>query len=130
MEWDRRKVVRGGVGWLLAAVCGIDVVAQPRSAPVTLRSIPIEMVGDWRATKPQSALQVVEPTRDACLQEVRLVSDQQPSRLRVDDHASGVPAVWLHPDNATMAWIIVDIGERDWSKLAYQFGHELGHVVA
>ena len=29
-----------------------------------------------------------------------------------------------------MAWIIVDIGERDWSKLAYQFGHELGHVMA
>jgi hypothetical protein len=23
-----------------------------------------------------------------------------------------------------------DIGERDWSKLAYQFGHELGHVLA
>ncbi|WP_189561939.1 MULTISPECIES: hypothetical protein [unclassified Mesorhizobium] len=29
-----------------------------------------------------------------------------------------------------MAWIIVDIGERDWSKLAYQFGHELSHVTA
>ena len=29
-----------------------------------------------------------------------------------------------------MAWIIVDIGDRDWSKLAYQFGHELGHVMA
>jgi hypothetical protein len=29
-----------------------------------------------------------------------------------------------------MAWIIVDISERDWSKLAYQFGHELGHVMA
>ena len=22
------------------------------------------------------------------------------------------------------------VGERDWSKLAYQFGHELGHVTA
>jgi hypothetical protein len=29
-----------------------------------------------------------------------------------------------------LAWVIVDIGERDWSKLAYQFGHELGHVLA
>jgi hypothetical protein len=29
-----------------------------------------------------------------------------------------------------MAWVIVHIGERDWSKLAYQFGHELGHVLA
>jgi hypothetical protein len=26
-------------------------------------------------------------------------------------------------------WIIVDIGERDWSRLAYQFHHELGHVT-
>jgi hypothetical protein len=25
---------------------------------------------------------------------------------------------------------MVNIGERDWSKLAYQFGHELGHVLA
>jgi hypothetical protein len=29
-----------------------------------------------------------------------------------------------------MAWVIVNVGERDWSKLAYQFGHELGHVLA
>jgi hypothetical protein len=29
-----------------------------------------------------------------------------------------------------MAWIIVDIGERAWSQLAYQFGHELGHILA
>lgn len=29
-----------------------------------------------------------------------------------------------------MAWITVDVGERDWSKLAYQFGHELGNVLA
>jgi hypothetical protein len=29
-----------------------------------------------------------------------------------------------------MAWIIVDIGERAWCQLAYQFGHELGHVLA
>ena len=28
------------------------------------------------------------------------------------------------------AWIIVDIGERAWAQLAYQFGHELGHVLA
>jgi hypothetical protein len=58
------------------------------------------------------------------------VSDRQPTRLRVDEHTSGLPAVWLHPDGSTMAWIIVDIGERAWTQLAYQFGHELGHVMA
>ncbi|MER8491993.1 hypothetical protein NKH53_27665 [Mesorhizobium australicum] len=79
---------------------------------------------------PRSAEQVVERMRHACLDGVRLVSDRQPTRLRVDEHPSGSPAVWLHADGTTMAWIIVDIGERDWSKLAYQFGHELGHVAA
>ena len=29
-----------------------------------------------------------------------------------------------------MAWIIVDIGQQAWAQLAYQFGHELGHVMA
>jgi hypothetical protein len=68
--------------------------------------------------------------RRACLDGVRLVSDDQPERLRVDEHPSGSPAIWLHSDNTPIGWIIVDVGERDWSKLAYQFGHELGHVTA
>ncbi len=64
-----------------------------------------------------------------------------PSRcdLRADDRLVGFifdppqgPArVWLHADGKTATgWIIVAIGERDWSRLAYQFGHELGHVTA
>jgi hypothetical protein len=76
-----------------------------------------------------SADQVIERMRHACLDGIRLVSDRQPASLRVDEHTSGAPAVWLHSDGRSMAWIIVDIGERDWSKLAYQFGHELGHVL-
>jgi hypothetical protein len=79
---------------------------------------------------PRSADQVVERMRHSCLDGVRLLSDRQPTRLRVDEHASGSPAVWLHPDGSSMAWIIVDIGERAWTQLAYQFGHELGHVLA
>jgi hypothetical protein len=61
---------------------------------------------------------------------VRLVSDRQPTRIRIDRHTSDPPAVWLHPDGSSMAWIIVDTGERAWMQLAYQFGHELGHVTA
>ena len=67
--------------------------------------------------------------REACLSGVRLVSDRQPDRLVVDDHAEGHPAIWLHDDHTRTAWIIVDIGPNDWCKLAYQFGHELGHVL-
>jgi hypothetical protein len=96
----------------------------------TLLTAPIELAGDWGHMLPRSADLVVERMRHACLDGVRLLSDRQPTRLRVDEHTSGPPAVWLHPDGSSMAWIIVDIGERDWTKLAYQFGHELGHVMA
>jgi hypothetical protein len=67
--------------------------------------------------------------RQASLSGVRLLSDQQPDRLRVDDQTSGPPHIWLHSDNPTTAWIVVDVGTRAWSQLAYQFGHELGHVM-
>jgi hypothetical protein len=96
----------------------------------TLLSAPIELAGNWRHMMPRDADVVVERMRHSCLDGIRLVSDRQPTRIRVDEHASGSPAVWLHPDGSSMAWIIVDIGEWDWTKLAYQFGHELGHVLA
>src|SRR5579864_7597273 len=90
----------------------------PRSwaDPVTLLSAPIELAGDWGHMIRGAAQHVAERMRHACLDGVRLVSDRQPTRLRIDEHTSGPPAVWLHPDGSTMAWIVVDIGERDWSK--------------
>jgi hypothetical protein len=67
--------------------------------------------------------------REACLSGLRLHSDYQPDRLRVDNHTSGPPHIWLHLENSTTAWIVVNIATKAWSQLAYQFGHELGHVV-
>ena len=104
--------------------------ARPVAPAPTLLSAPIELAGDWAPMFPRAVKLVVGRMRQACLEGVRLVSDRQPPRLRVDRHPSGSPAVWLHRDGADIAWIIVNIGERDWSKLAYQFGHELGHVMA
>jgi hypothetical protein len=101
---------------------------QP-AGKATLASAPIELHGDWAGSLPQAALLVVSRMREVCLADVRLLSDRQPDRLRVDNHTSGSPAVWLHFDGTSIAWIIVDIGTSDWSKLAYQFGHELGHVL-
>ncbi len=113
---------------------GMTLMAEMLSPPIeqapTLLSAPIELAGDWSHMLPRSADLVVERMRHACLDGVHLLSDRQPTRLRVDEHPSGSPAVWLHPDGSSMAWIIVDIGPQDWSKLAYQFGHELGHVTA
>lgn len=96
----------------------------------SLLTAPIELAGDWGRMVPDAAQHVVERMRAACFDGVRLVSDNQPDRLRVDEHSSGSPAVWLHEDEPNIGWIIVNIGERDWSRLAYQFGHELGHVTA
>jgi hypothetical protein len=105
-------------------------LSPPIEQAPTVLSAPIELAGNWGHMIPQSAHIVVERMQHACLEGVRLVSDRQPTRIRVDEHTSGPPFVWLHEDGSSMAWIIVDISERDWSKLAYQFGHELGHVFA
>lgn len=108
----------------------VPILSPPIGPGVTLLSAPIELAGNWGQMIPHSADQVVELMRHSCLDGVRLVSDRQPTRLRVDEHTSGPPSIWLHPDGGTTAWIIVDIGQRAWSQLAYQFGHELGHVLA
>lgn len=95
----------------------------------TLLTAPLDVAGDWGGSAPNDARAVVACMREACLADVRLVSDRQPQRLRVDDHRSGPPHVWLHSDHPDTAWVVVDIGARDWCRLSYQFGHELGHVL-
>jgi hypothetical protein len=144
LKAPRRSLLSAGAACLLAHVCDAAAFAQNRNgseAPVTLLSPPIEpgvtllsapmeLAGDWGRMLPYAADQVVELMRHSCLDGLRLLSDRQPTRLRVDEHTSGSPAVWLHPDGSTTAWIIVDIGQQAWSQLAYQFGHELGHVLA
>src|SRR5579863_8599977 len=96
---------------------------------MTLLTAPLELGGEWGGSAPNDAFAVISRMREACLSGVRLLSDRQPAKLRVDDHATGPPFVWLHDENPDTAWIVVDIGARDWCKLAYQFGHELGHVL-
>jgi hypothetical protein len=123
----------GGIAVPAGGAHGSGAAAAEGAAPpprVTLLTAPIELAGDWGRMLPRAAEAVVERMRVACLDGVALVSDRQPSRLRVEERSSGPPAIWLHRDGSSVAWVIVDIGERDWSRLAYQFGHELGHVLA
>jgi hypothetical protein len=96
---------------------------------MTLLSAPLELGGEWGGSVPDDAFAVISRMRGACLSGVKLLSDRQPGKLRVDDHASGPPHIWLHDENPDTAWIVVDIGALDWCKLSYQFGHELGHVL-
>jgi hypothetical protein len=101
----------------------------PASPTADLLSAPVELSGEWGDSPPGAAAVVIGRMRGACLTGVRLLSDQQPESIRVEDHSSGPPAIWLHDKPAQTAWIIVDIGARAWCQLAYQFGHELGHVL-
>lgn len=96
----------------------------------TLATVPIELAGDWQGSLPNDVRAVIARMRAACLADLPLLSDRQPTVLRVESRPSGNPAIWLHPDGAALAWIVVNVGPHDWCKLAYQFGHELGHVLA
>jgi hypothetical protein len=116
----------------VSLLCPHDLISAEKapSAPVDLLTAPLELTGAWGDGSPLSAVsRVVTRVREVALSGVRLLSDRQPERLRVDDHSSGPPAVWLHTDLAKTAWVIVDVGPADWCKLAYQFGHELCHVL-
>ena len=94
-----------------------------------LYTAPIEFLGDWRESSPEHAAVVITRLRDECLTGVDLRSDRQPDLLRVHSRIGGVPHVWLDFQQATTATIVVDGSGRNWSRLTYQLGHELGHVV-
>jgi transposase len=95
---------------------------------MSLLSAPLELTGDWGASPPEHALIVLSRTREVCLDGVRLLSDAQPAALRVESRSSGPPHIWL--ESATRAHVVVDGTARDWCRMSYQFGHELGHVLS
>src|SRR5262245_62315211 len=143
MAIERRTFVQVGAAHLLSKLIISDSLAEalpqireqlilspPIERAPTLLSAPIELAGNWGQISPRAAHLVVERMRSECLDGVRLISDRHPTRIRVDRRIFGSPAVWLHFDGSSMAWIIVHTGENAWMQLAYQFGHELGHVTA
>lgn len=127
---NRRSFVwQGGSVLIVLPQFMTGAKAQGRSGQATLLSAPLELGGEWGSSSPNDASAVISRMREVCLSDLRLVSDRQPAKLRVDDQASGPPHIWLHDESPGTAWIVVDIGARDWCKLSYQFGHELGHVL-
>jgi hypothetical protein len=120
----------------LLSLLGAGLLLSWRSAAAraiapgnTLLTAPLQLGGSWGGSELRDAAVVIERMRAASLAGVALLSDHQPESLRVDDRAGSNPAIWLHTDAPTTAWITVIVGARDWCKLAYQFGHELGHVL-
>ena len=54
--------------------------------------------------------EVIYRVRASCLNQVRLLSDW-PTRIRIDRRTSRPPAIWLHSDASSMAWLLLDIVE-------------------
>ena len=102
---------------------------QPARGKPILLSAPLELAGDWRGSPPDAVMRVVSRVREVALCGFALLSDRQPKKLRIESRGADFPAIWLHNEDADLAWVLVVIGDRNWSQLAYQFGHELGHVL-
>jgi transposase len=94
---------------------------------MTLLTAPLIFEGNWHKSPLDEATQVISIMREECLRGVRLLSDRQPQKLQVFSHLTGGPHVRL-TDNM-IARVVIDGGYRDWCRMAYQFGHELGHVM-
>jgi hypothetical protein len=97
-----------------------------------LSGIPIAATGSWGAMNGEAdALPVMEQMRTAALAEVRLLSDRQPPRIVVEGnpHNPDLPLVDIRPREDGAAWIWLRVDGPVYAKLAYQFGHELGHVL-
>lgn len=93
-----------------------------------LDTAPVEL-GDGWGEYANDARAVIELVRQVCLEGVPLVSGLQPEKIRIDERRSGPPHIWLHKENPETAWIVLDFAPLHWIQLAYQLGHELGHVL-
>jgi hypothetical protein len=102
--------------------------AIARDTPATLASAPLELDEGWGGAAADAGA-VIQRVREACLSGIHLVSDRQPQKLRVDEQRAGPPHIWRHEENPDTAWVVVDFAPTHWVQLAYQFGHELGHVL-
>jgi hypothetical protein len=100
-----------------------------RAGTASLRSVSLDLSGDWGNSSEATAALVVSRMREVSLSRIALLSDRQPQRLDVDAHTSGYPHIELDHKPTDAAFIAVDVGTRAWAQLAYQFGHELGHVL-
>ena len=89
--WEpmRRRGFLSLVGAVAGSLAPRKSPAQPETSPVTLLNAPLELTGDWGKALPSSAATVISRMREVSLAGVRLLSDRQPSGLRVEDRTSG-----------------------------------------
>lgn len=118
---SRRNFFYGGV-------CFVVMDSKSMSASNIL-SIDIALKGDWKGLENQSK-RIIDMSRSCCLRNITIKSDRQPASIIVENGSSSNPAIWLHQEPRSAAWIRLNAFPSAWCQLAYQFGHELGHVLA
>jgi transposase len=96
---------------------------------MSLAAAPIEFRGDWGESPPDEAALVVARLREVCMEGVAWPSDRQPDRLNIEGRVAAGPHIWLDDTDPAAASVVVDGSGRNWCRLSYQLGHELGHVV-
>jgi hypothetical protein len=92
-----------------------------------LKTVEIVVGGTWGDARRDDVHAVLQSARECALAGVSLPTDNVPSCIKVCG-ALHRPQVLRILDRCAL--ILLDVEGRLWAKLAYQFGHELGHVVA
>ena len=135
----RRGVTRRGVV-AASAAAGMALAPFVRKAAartgegtqaVGPAAAPLSVSGAWGEGVPPDVVRgLLVYMRDAALAGVTLPPAQGPRSIEVVNRGSGGPSIWLSARNPGGAVIYVVTGAAAWSQLAYQFGHEFGHVLA
>lgn len=128
-----RRQVTATLALALASPGMLLMPASRTKAAGSLLSAPLSLQGKWgEGWNRKAIVAALGLAREACLEGVRLVSDRQPASLIVRNKPDPgtPPSIWLHKDRPDTAIVILAVGAQDWSRLTYQFGHELGHVLA
>ncbi|CAO4170362.1 hypothetical protein CLBKND_01578 [Methylorubrum aminovorans] len=107
----------------------MNAPSRPATRPYAQVGLAVE--GTWGDARPEDVLAVLGSVRDCCLAGVEALDADAPRAIT----ALGIPG-YPNPQCPAIALagqtalVILCVSGSYWSKLAYQFGHELGHVVA
>lgn len=100
---------------------------------LSLHNAQLRIERSWGTALPDDIKAVVNSMRFVSLNGLKLRSDRQPRRLLIENIQSQTgqwaPMVVACDRPHQEAWIRVTIDGMHWARLAYQFGHELGHVL-
>ena len=92
--------------------------------------LPIQIEGNWGASQAADVQAVLKSCLLAVTTRLALNDNLAPSSLRViGEPERGYPMIWARDTEDQSATTILCSIDHQWAQLAYQFGHELGHII-